>query len=554
MGNRLKRQMKRHGQKLPDLMPVKTTATPENPTEHDEVSLDELKGIIERSASGPLDEPARQLLLSVSETLSFLTEQLAHKQVSIARLRKLLFGASTETLKNLESTPDQDKSSQESSRNDEPTSSEPKPGHGRHGAEDYTGAKKVNIPHQDLKAGDPCPHCLKGTLYRMTKPSRVTRVTGQAPLQATVYELENLRCGLCGKIFTAEAPPEVGPEKYDAESISMIALLKYGSGMPFNRLERLQATLGIPLAAATQWGVLSQAEPAFTPIYQALIRAAAQGNILHNDDTAMKVLNLAPGERKGVFTSGIVSVDDDHLVALFFTGHQHAGENLADVLKHRAGECEVPIQMSDGLSRNLPGSFETLVAHCLAHGRRKFVDVYDAFEPQCHHVLEVLARVYQIDSETQGLSESERLAYHQQHSGPLMAELKDWMEQQLDDKKVEPNSGLGEAIRYMIKHWEPLTLFLRHGGAPLDNNLCERALKKAILHRKNAYYYKTANGARVGDLFMSLIHTCELNEINPFDYLTVLQKHTQAVASDPNAWLPWTFQKSLTVLEPLVKA
>ena len=533
-------------------MPVKTTASQDGPSEPDEISLDQLKAIIERSARGPLDEPDRRLLLSVSETLGYLTEQLAHKRISIARLRKLLFGASTESLKNLDSKPDPDNPDEESSRDDKPTepeSSEPKGAHGRHGAEDYTGAKKVNISHQDLKAGDPCPHCLKGTLYRMAEPSRLTRVTGQAPLQATVYELEKLRCGTCDQIFTAKAPQDVGSEKYDPESISMIALLKYGSGMPFNRLDRLQATLGIPLAAATQWDVLSQREPVFTPIHQALIRAAAQGKILHNDDTAMKVLHLAPSERKGVFTSGIVSVDDDHLVALFFTGHQHAGENLADVLKHRSEQLPTPIQMSDGLSRNLPGSFETLVAHCLAHGRRKFVDVYNAFEPQCHHVLEVLARVYQHDSDAQGLRESERLAYHQQHSGPLMAELKDWMTQQLDPKNVEPNSGLGEAIGYMLKHWEPLTLFLRQGGAPLDNNLCERALKKAILHRKNAYYYKTANGARVGDLFMSLIHTCELNEVNPFDYLTALQKHAKAVASDPDAWLPWSYPKSLSDLE-----
>lgn len=527
-------------------MPVKTTPSQSEPTEHDEVSLDQLKAIIERARQEPLNEQDCQLLLSVSETLGYLTEQLAHKQVSIARLRKLLFGASTETLKNLESKQDQDKPDEQSSQDKKPA--EPKPGHGRHGAKDYTGAKKVNIPHQHLKPGDPCPHCLKGTLYRMTEPSHIVRVTGQAPLQATVYELEKLRCGLCDTIFTAEAPKDIGPEKYDPQSISMIALLKYGSGMPFNRLDRLEATLGIPLSASTQWDVLSQREQAFTPVHQALIQAAAQGKIVHNDDTTMKILNLETGPRKGVFTSGIVSVDDDHLAALFFTGHQHAGENLADVLKHRAAESQVPIQMSDGASRNLPGAFETVVAHCLAHGRRKFVDLYAAFEPECHHVLEVLAQVYQIDSETQGLGESERLAYHQQHSGPLMAELKDWMSQQLDERLVEPNSGLGEAIRYMIKHWEPLTLFLRQGNAPLDNNLCERALKKAILHRKNAYYYKTANGARVGDLFMSLIHTCELNEINPFDYLTALQKHAKSVASNPNAWLPWNYQQSLSDL------
>ncbi len=75
---------------------------------------------------------------------------------------------------------------------------------------------------------------------------------------------------------------------------------------------------------------------------------------------------------------------------------------------------------------------------------------------------------------------------------------------------MEPNSGLGKAISYMLRQWPALTLFLREPGAPLDNNLCERALKKAILHRKNSLFYKTLNGAEVGDLYMSLIHTCEL--------------------------------------------
>jgi len=368
-------------------------------------------------------------------------------------------------------------------------------------------------------------------------------------LQATVYKLQKLRCGLCSKIFTAKAPKDIGSEKYDAKSVSMMAILKYGSGVPFNRLQRLQETLGIPLSASTQWETLSQHEYVFGSVHEAFIIAAAQGKVLHNDDTTMKVLSLPQrpdkNERTGVFTSGIVSVGDGHQIALFFTGHKHAGENLAEVLKHRAAELTAPIQMSDGLSRNVPGEFETLLANCLAHGRRKFVDVFEAFPKECHHVLDILAQVYKNDAETQGLSDTDRLLYHQQHSAPIMADLKKWLQQQLDDRLVEPNSSLGEAILYMQKHWEPLTLFLREAGAPLDNNLCERALKKAILHRKNAYYYKTENGARVGDLFMSLIHTCELNAINPFDYLTELQQHAAAVAQCPDNWLPWNYHQAL---------
>ena len=119
------------------------------------------------------------------------------------------------------------------------------------------------------------------------------------------------------------------------------------------------------------------------------------------------------------------------------------------------------------------------------------------------------------------------------------------MTEQIEQHRVEPNSSLGEAIAYMLKHWEALTLFLRHPGAPLDNNVCERALKKAILHRKNAYFYKTPNGARVGDLFMSLIHTCELNRVNPFDYLTELQKHANELSSNPDRWMPWNYRNTL---------
>jgi transposase len=519
-----------------------------------------LEAIIERAHKEPLNRDECELLLSVSQTLRFVTEQLENKSISINRLRKLLFGSSTETLKTLESgeSPSDASKDQDQAHDGKPTEPKEKPkGHGRNGADAYTGAKKVNIAHQTLKPGDCCPDCLKGTVYETNDPGHKIRVTGQAPLQATVYELQKLRCGLCGKVFTATSPNDIGSEKYDAESVSMIALLKYGTGVPFNRLQGLQANLGIPLSASTQWETLSDREYAFSTVYQALIVAAAQGKILHNDDTTMRVLDRTDlkrppnSDRKGIFTSGIVSVGDGHQIALFFTGHQHAGENLADILKHRASELNSPIQMSDGLSRNVPGEFKTLLANCLAHGRRKFVDIYEAFPSECHTVLEMLAKVYTNDTVARDgqLSEIERLDYHQQHSRPLMAELKDWMTQQLEEHLVEPNSGLGQAIRYMLKHWNALTLFLREPGAPLDNNLCERALKKAILNRKNAYYYRTANGARIGDMFMSLIHTCELNAINPFDYLTDLQKHADSVSPAPNAWMPWSYQEAFRHLD-----
>jgi len=146
------------------------------------------------------------------------------------------------------------------------------------------------------------------------------------------------------------------------------------------------------------------------------------------------------------------------------------------------------------------------------------------------------------------MSDEERLKFHQKESGPLMKDLKIWLHDQIEMKKVEPNSSMGSAINYMLKHWEPLTLFLRVLKAPLDNNICEKALKKAILNRKNAYFYKTEHGAYIGDLFMSLIYTCNLNAINPFDYLIQLQRHSQELMQNPDQWLPWNYKDTLSSL------
>ena len=243
----------------------------------------------------------------------------------------------------------------------------------------------------------------------------------------------------------------------------------------------------------------------------------------------------------------MVALRDGHRVALFFSGRRHAGENLAEVLRHRAAELPPPIQMCDALSRNFPGELQTILAHCLAHARRQFVDVYDRFPEPCGYLLESLAVVYHYDAiaREQSLSPEARLHFHQEKSQPTMDQLHDWLTRQLDEKLTEPNSALGRAISYMLRHWDQLTLFLRQAGAPLDNNLCERALKKAILHRKNALFYRTRNGARVGDLLMSLIYTCELNRANPFDYLTQLQRHADDLAARPDLWMPWNYRAAL---------
>jgi hypothetical protein len=255
--------------------------------------------------------------------------------------------------------------------------------------------------------------------------------------------------------------------------------------------------------------------------------------------------------RTGVFTTGIVSVTDDRRIALFFSGREHAGENLQKVLDLRPGDLPAPIQMSDALSRNVPES-KTIQSNCNIHGRREFVDIADNFPDECAHVLDTIKSVYKYESDTveQGMTPEQRLLYHQANSRPLMEELKRWMELKLANKEVEPNSGLGSAINYELKHWGKLTLFLEVAGAPLDNNICERILKAAIRHRDNSLFYKTTNGAHVGDFFMSVIQTCRLNGKNPFHYLTTIRKFINQIRGSPAAWMPWNYQATVAALGP----
>ena len=528
--------------------------------------MSELDDILRRALQGPISPEEHRKLRSAMETLGWLQGELSRKDASLGRLRKLLFGTpkTEKTSRVLGETGAKPQEGEGETSEDPPQevshaseSAPPPKGHGRNGPGTYAGAPRVKVPHETLKAGDPCPEdgC-SGKLYRLPEPRTLVCVRGHVPLKATVYEREALRCALCGKLFVAGLPKGVHACKYDPTAKAMIGLLKYGTGVPFYRLSHLQENLGVPLPAQTQWDVVREGAKDLLPVYEELIRQAAQGEVLHNDDTPMRILShlkeneerKKEKERTGTFTTGIVAQSGGHRIALFFTGRKHAGENLTRVLSEREGQRGPPIQMCDGLDRNLPQKpLRTILGNCLGHGRRNFVDVVGSFPREVRFVLETLRKVFRHDeiSREQKMSPEDRLRYHQEHSGPLMEELRVWMEEQVGQKKAEPNSGLGEAIRYMQKRWEALTLFLRESGAPLENNIAERALKKAILNRKNALFYKTENGADTGDVFMSLIHTAELTAVNPFEYLAELLRHSREIRDNADAWLPWNFDERL---------
>lgn len=497
--------------------------------------------LFRRFDADALTKEDRPIVRAMMEGYVLLGHAVKEKNGKIHKLIRMIFGAKTEKARNI--LPD----SLPKTKGKKATSK----GHGRNGAASYTGGRKVGISHALLKSGDACPGCHKGKVYPI-EPGVTVRITGGAPLTATSFELEKLRCNLCGEVFTAK-PPDEGSEKYDATAGAMIALLKYGTGVPFNRLEQLQESMGVPLPASTQWDIAEKTATPAHPAYKELLRQAAQGEVVHLDDTTMKILaSVNENGRSGTFTTGMLSVAGEKKIALFFTGQKHAGENLTDLLAERHPDRGPPIQMSDALSRNISREFATLLANCMSHARRNFVDVAQSFPDECRHVIELLAKVYEHDARTkeEKMSPEERLEYHKAQSGPLMEDLREWMTMEFDEKYVEPNSGLGKAFSYMLKHWDPLTLFLQVPGAPLDNNVCEQALKMAIRHRRNSLFFRTLHGAYIGDLFMSLIHTCRLSRVNPLNYLVALQKYSHHVFKNPHEWLPWNYEVAIAALPP----
>lgn len=519
-----------------------------------QLSKEEIDALLERVKVNALQEGDYEIIKSMANAIVKLGQALDNKATSIKRLLAMLFGPKTEKKGKVTG---EDESKEKDKEPSKPKPKKKKKGHGKRGASTYTGANRNVILHEALKPKDPCPLCPKGKVYRMKDPGIVICLNGQPPIDATIHELEKLRCNLCGKVFTAAAPEGVTGKHYDETAKAMMAVLKYGHGFPWYRLEKLQENLGIPLPASSQWENTESAADLIYPAFYELERQAAQGGILHNDDTPMKILDLIQenktrdkNERTGIFTSGIISkIDEGKRIAIFYTGRNHAGENITSLYQMRDKEKAPPIQMCDALSRNTSSEFEIILSYCMAHARRNFVQVAPSFPDEYRHVIDILAEVYHVDAQAkeQNMTPDERLAFHQANSASQMDDLYSWLNTQMNDNLVEPNSGLGKAITYMINHWKELTQFLKVPGVPLDNNICEQSLKRCILHRKNSLFYRTEHGAYIGDMFMSLIHTCNLMKINALNYLIALQKNSARVFKAPSLWMPWNYEAAMSM-------
>lgn len=552
-----------------------------------EIDLEGARALIERTMKLVPEEDGTALLVLL-ESLTSIVRLVRERGTTIARLRRLFGLAKSEKTSSVlggpatssEGTEGEEKDEDEGHGEEGPSSAgdendggsggaqkeggDKKKGHGRNAASDYVNAKRTFVKHAELAHGSMCPcHC-GGRVREQQKPAVTIKITGREPLCAEGWAMQRLRCDTCGEVFTAEAPEEAKGPKYDATAAAMIGVLHYGSGVPFHRLERVQEQMGTPMPSSTQWEVMKEAAEAVAPAYEELVSQAAQAELVHTDDTSacilelvgerradlMKEGKLANPERTGLFTTAMVSkVDETKTIALFATGRAHAGENFDALLEQRAAGLEKPLHMSDGLSRNRPTIKEVISTECLSHGRRGFVDQVANHPEDCRKLLEGLAVVFKNEKLTKGMSKEDRLRFHQKNSGFALGQVKKKVNTLLRERRVEENSDFGKALLYMQKHWLKMMAFLRVLGAPLTNNLCERVLKMAILYRKNSYFFRSLNGAAVGDIFMSLIHTATLCGENPFHYITELIRNSPRVAECPANWMPWNYREMLARLE-----
>lgn len=454
----------------------------------------EIEALRQRLRHGLLQAQDLQLLDRLLGSLLSLVNMLQRKNASISRLKRLLFGPRSdnraahqqESVEEIDSSPATTSTDEPSTSASAPPHAAPEqtqqkpPGHGRRKASDYTGATVVHCTDPTLQVGDRCLHCA-GHLYDTTAPSIFIRLTGQPVVGATRYEQQVLRCSSCQERFTAPLPEGVPAQKYDATADVAIALAKYGAGIPCYRLEQMQQACGVPLPESVQFERSEVVADTLLPIYLQMNELAACGEVLYVDDTRVRILDLIKenkqkkqDERKGVQTSVVVAEAGTKLIALYFSGRRHAGENMQQLLLRRRADLERPIQMADALAANWKRKeVEVEEAKCLAHARRQFTNIEGLYPPECGRVLDAIGEVYRVEAQTKEMSAQDRLQHHQQESGRVMRELREWVDKQFADKAVEPHSSLGKALAYLQNHWEELTKFLIIKGCPLDNNRAE---------------------------------------------------------------------------------
>ena len=569
--------------------PVNAT-TPSGFVDLDDRELDALMSRIAeaREHGMALSAGDYDLLASAVMTLASLQERLSHSDLTILKLKKLLgMVNASESLKNHPGN--NGKSGKNAQGTDGSAGADGQPDTGRPvsaGRKNPRRKKpkkpplKPTVHHhgiEGLNKGDTCPGCRAGIVYKY-HPATLLRIVGHAPFSAEQHVSEQLRCSACHEIFTAELPVEVradgrADQTYGYSARALMGIARYFAAQPFHRQEAMQNLLGSHISASTIYDQCEKLAEHLKPVFVAMLALAANARLFYLDDTTHRILikQTPPGKtrkqarsaRTGVYSSACLAIlpqgnttggatdppvtPIERRLVLYRTSVGHAGEWFDEILDRRDPALDAPTLMSDALSSNHVTSKSFVKSLCNAHGRRGFAELAHQSPDESLYALERYAGIWRNEGHgvDQGFDAEQRQAYHQRHSLPLMAELKSWCERQTErNGRVEPNSNLGRAMAYFVRHYEGLTAFCAVPGAPIDNNECERMVKLIVRGRKNSQFFKSENGAEVSDVITSVLATCHEANIDAMAYLTAIQANQLAVRAAPQNWMPWNYPGS----------
>jgi len=524
--------------------------------EIDRGSLSELIARVEHAIEHELALSVEdmKLLLHAITTLCTLQANMEQDDITLHKLRKLLGMI---------------KQSEKRSQNRSQSKSKNKSKHKKPRVSSTKSAKAPQVVYHKMMAhhkGDVCPACSRGKLYKF-EPNKLLRITGHARYEAVHHIVEQLRCNACEQLYKAPLPESVladgdAEQNYGYTARALMVIDKFFTGIPYYHQSTLACLLGYSITASTIYDQCEYVANDVIPVVYELKRLSADAPRLLIDDTRHRILTQQPelrdrpngkGQqlRTGVYCSGLIAIlADGHEIILFETSLGHAGEHLAGILEKRAETLPPPVVMCDASSSNGVVNRQIILCYCNAHARRQFFDLEKIYPKDIGWVLDTYGKIWEHEEtiRAEEMNDAARLVYHQTHSLPVMKSLYDWALNKRNGKAFEEHSAYGKAINYFLKHYDNLVKFCEVEGAYIDNNRMEEKLKIPIRGRKTAHFFKTVNGAGVGNVLTSLLATTAQASENVYDYFVALQKHRDQVKAEPAAWLPWTYRNTLAKL------
>lgn len=524
--------------------------------------IDRLQAAIDHDLSVEKDDLI--LLMQLVETLTHLQDKMNEKDMTLIKLKRLL-GMLPKSEKRKR---DGSNNSGDGQPRNQSSTKQKKKKRGKGGRGPTKNPPVEHHKHQ-MKNGDACPECHgMGRVYPLA-PQELVRVSAHEPLEGTKHVIEQCRCNRCGKVFKADVPDSLlndGPlnQKYGYSAQVAMALEKFLSGTPYYHQSYRLAIGGISVAASTIYDQVAAVANKLSPLAQHIRTLAAKSMLLLYDDTHHNILTQAPevrpnrngkGERlrTGVYCSLVIGKDGCREYVIYEISLGHVGELVDEILKLRPEGYQAVLTMSDAASVNRPTVGKSINGLCNSHGRRQFDYAKENFPAECDHILDLYGKIWINEDHCveQKMTDDQRLIYHREHSLPIMSAIYDWGQAYINSDQYEQHSMLGRAVRYFMNHFEGLTKFCEVPGMVIDNNRPEETLKLPIRGRKLSYFFKTAKGAEVASINLSVIMTCVRADVNPCDYLVAVLRYSDAVAEHPENWMPWNYHLEVERLKSL---